>query len=64
MKKEPTTKFPRFFDVDDTFVKVDYDPKTDEVFGVTARGGVFPPLKAFGEGREISKEEYDKHDLN
>lgn len=51
---------PKFYDVNDTLVKVDYDKATDEVFGITAGGHPYPPLKAVGEGSVISEEDFNK----
>ena len=51
-------KFPKYFEIDGTLVKLDSDGK--EVFGLTASGFPYPPLKAMAEGREVTKEEYGK----
>lgn len=51
---------PLFFDVNDVFVKVDFDSKTDEVFGMTAGGSPYSPLKAESEGTHISKADFDE----
>jgi hypothetical protein len=51
-------KLPKFFNVDGTLVKVDLNPKTGEVFGMTSTGYPYPPVKARSEGKEISEEEY------
>ena len=51
---------PIYFDVDDVKVKIDYDPKTDEVFGMTRHGTEYPPIKAQAEGRQITEEEFNQ----
>lgn len=50
--------FPKFFDVDDTIVRVDLDSSTDEVFGtVVFTGKPYPPFKARVDGSPISPED-------
>lgn len=49
---------PKYYNVDDLLVKVDYDPASDEVFGVTKDGKPYPPIKAASEGVEITEEEF------
>ncbi len=47
-------EFPRYFTVGfDTVVKVDYDAKTDEVFGIDSLGRPFSPSVALAEGSEV-----------
>ncbi len=53
------TNFPRYYDVNDTLVKVDYDKETDEVFGITAGNRPYPPIKADAEGHQISEEDFN-----
>ena len=50
---------PKYYNVDDVLVKVDYDPKTDEVFGLTRHGTPYAPIKAAAEGRQITEEEFN-----
>ena len=49
---------PLYFDVDGVRVKIDYDPKTDEVFGETAHGTSYPIIKAQAEGKKITEQEF------
>ena len=50
--------------MNDTFVKVDYDKTTDEVFGKTASGADYPPLKARAEGSPITEKEFNREKLS
>lgn len=50
-------KFPRYFIVDgDILVKIDFDPKNNEVFAFNAFGTPYPPFKALVIGEEVGLE--------
>lgn len=53
-------QFPKFYDVDDVLVKVDYDPDTNEMFAVTAGGKDYPPVKASFEGEEVDEKAFNE----
>lgn len=53
-------KYPQYFEVDGTYVKVDYDEKTDEVFGKTKSGKDYSPYKCIVEGHVIKEEAFNK----
>ncbi len=56
----PMSQLPKYFDVDDLLVKVDFVPGTEEVTGTTPTGEQYPPLKALAEGVEIDEAEYQR----
>lgn len=49
---------PKFYNVDDVLVKVEYDAAKDEVFGTTSTGKPYAPIKAAAEGIEITEDEF------
>jgi len=49
-----TNKFPKYYAVDDIFVIIDYDPKTDEVFALNHLGNPYSVHKPLVEGYPIS----------
>lgn len=52
--------YPKYYEVNDVYVVVNYDPKTDEVYAKTKNGDDFFLHKILNEGRKITKEEYIK----
>jgi len=55
-----TGKFPKYYAVDDAYVIIDYDPKTDEVFALNHLGNPYSVHKPLVDGYPITKEEFDK----
>jgi hypothetical protein len=53
-------KYPQYYEVDDVYVVVNYDSKTDEVYAKTKSGADFFLHKILNNGRKITKEEYTK----
>lgn len=54
-------KYPQYFEMDDDYyVKIDYDPATDEVYGETAGGQPFPMAKARFEGTPTTAEKFNE----
>lgn len=52
------TKYPKYYEVNDTKVVVKYDEKTDEVYAETKSGSPFSLGKILQEGGEISEKEF------
>lgn len=54
-------KLPRYFIVGfDMGIKVDYDPKTEEVFGIDGFGRPASPSMALAEGVEVDYDEFKR----
>lgn len=54
-------EFPQFYEVDDTTIRVDLDPSTNEVFGVVMATGLpYRIGKVLVEGHQISEEEANR----
>ena len=52
--------YPKYYLVDtDIYVKVYLED--DYVLAMNHKGVFYPPMKAMGEGQEISEEEFEKH---
>lgn len=51
--------YPRYYEVEDVFVKLDYDPATDEVFAVNHWGWPARLGKVVAEGHGVTKEEFE-----
>lgn len=63
MKFDNPTKYPVYYDVDDVYVKIDFDVDKGEVFGLNIHGNPFPPLKAVDLGEEITAEKYHEREV-
>ena len=50
--------YPQYYEVNDTFVKVDIDTKTDEVYAKTKSGKDYPLGKILTDGHRISEQEF------
>ena len=53
-----TKGFPKYFQVDDVFVKVYFEDK--EFVGINDLGNPYQPYKAMSDGREITKDQFDE----
>ncbi len=53
-------EYPKYYDVDDIPVKVDYDPIKDEVFAINWANMQWSPLKASTEGQEIDEQTFNE----
>lgn len=59
MKRLTKKDLPAYFEMPSgLLVKIDYDPKTDEVYGETAGGRPYSNLKPIAEGERITEKEF------
>lgn len=56
----PTSSYPRFFEVEDTLVRLDLEEDGDTVTASTSTGFPYSIGRALAEGREITEDEYNR----